>query len=214
MADRIIVLTGGIGSGKSLVARLLAQKGVTVVDADQISHGLTAPGGTAIAGIRQALGPEAISADGGLDRAVVREKVFADPSLRKALEDILHPMIQARAIEQLKASPGAYAVYVVPLWVEKYGQTAHKDQALAPGPQDPLGLKPAALVVVDCDEATQIRRVMERNGLTEQDVRSIMAAQASRQDRLRAADFVLDNNGPLDLVSAQVDALHKRLIHS
>lgn len=206
LADRIVVLTGGIGCGKSLVAERLATKGITIVDADEISHRLTGPSGRAIAPIREALGDAVITTDQRLDRPKVRALVFADPSARARLEAILHPMIQEEAASTLRAATGPYAIYMVPLWVEKQPQ----NQA------DPAAqrLSPAAVVVVDCEEEVQIARVMKRSGLSRDQVQAIMATQASRQARCLAADHILNNNGTVEDLCVKIDALHERLIHS
>lgn len=200
------MLTGGIGCGKSLVAEHLAAKGITIVDADEISHQLTGPAGEAIVPIRRALGEAVIAADQSLDRSKVRALVFADAHARAQLEAILHPMIQREAQARLRAAGGPYAIYMVPLWVEKQAQ--HPVQAQAGR------LAPEAVVVVDCEEALQIARVMSRSGLSEGQVRAIMATQASRQARMLAADHILNNSGSRQALLSQVDALHEILIHS
>lgn len=175
--------------------------GITVVDADAISHELTASGGAAIAAIRQALGPEAIDGNGALDRERVRSMAFTDSQARARLESILHPMIAQRAKATLAGAPGPYVVYAVPLWLEKYG----------PGKMDP-GFAPKAIVALDCDDETRIARVASRSGLSRAQIQAIMAAQVSRQDRRNAADVVLDNNGNLESLAQQVLALHQSLI--
>lgn len=175
--------------------------GITVIDADAISHELTSPNGDAIAPIAQALGPQAIGQDGALDRARVRELAFANPKIRELLESILHPMIAERARKALSAAPGPYAVYAVPLWVEKYG----------PGRASP-GISPQSVVVLDCEDETRITRIASRSGLSRQQILAIMAAQAPRQERLAAADMVLDNNESLESLAKQVARLHQSLI--
>lgn len=206
MADRIVVLTGGIGCGKSLAAERFAARGITIVDADEISHRLTGPSGKAIGAIRKALGDAVITDQQSLNRPKVRALVFADPRARRALEAVLHPMIQQEALMALDAAAGPYAVYMVPLWVEKQA----RNQADSPG----RPLLPAAVVVVDCDEEAQIARVMKRSGLTRDQVTAIMATQASRQARALAADHILNNSGTQDDLWAQIDRLHETLIHS
>lgn len=191
-----IGLTGGIGSGKSSVARWLAEWGAAVIDTDDVAHALTAPGGAAIAGIRAHFGARAIDADGAMDRAWMRERVFAAPEARRELEAILHPLIGRETEARAAAATGCYRVYVVPLLVESGRWRNRVDR----------------ICVVDCDPATQIARVVLRSGLTEDTIRRIMAAQASRDDRLAAADDVIDNGG--DVTTAQlktrVQALHDR----
>lgn len=204
MAERIFILTGGIGSGKSAASALFKKLGITVVDADTISHELTTPNGAAIGAIRQTLGDEAINSSGGLNRDHVRQLAFQDPVYRNQLESILHPMIQSRALSLLRAAPGPYALYVVPLWLEKYG----------PKSTQPGKIRPAGVIALDCSEAAQIERVMQRSHLPKEQVLAIMASQISRPKRLAAADHVLENDGPIELLADRVRALHARLIHS
>jgi dephospho-CoA kinase len=190
-----VALTGGIGSGKSAVADLFAGHGVTVIDADAISHALTAPGGAALTPIRAAFGAEVFRADGSLDRAVLRERVFDDAAARRRLEGILHPMIRARMQASLAADAGPYALLAIPLLVET-GQTGLADRVL----------------VVDAPAALRIERVVRRSGLTPEAVRRIMASQASREERLAVADDVIDNSGCLDDLRPKVRALHARYL--
>lgn len=205
MAERIFILTGGIGSGKSAAAALFTKLGITVVDADTISHELTAPDGAAISAIRQTLGDAAINSSGGLNRDHVRQLAFQDSAYRNQLESILHPMIQSRALTLLRAAPGPYALYVVPLWLEKFGP----ESSAKPGK-----IKPIGVIALDCSEAAQIERVMQRSHLPKEQVLAIMASQISRTKRLAAADHVLENDGPIELLADRVQALHARLIHS
>lgn len=205
MAKRVIVLTGGIGSGKSLAADYFAAKGITVVDADALSRQLTAPGGAALAAIRSALGPQWFAQDGGLDRDRVRALVFADPSARQRLEAILHPMIRHEARAALALAPDPYAIYMVPLWIE-----THRSPAQPSPTEDPV----EGVIVVDCAQETQIQRVMQRSGLTREEVLAIMATQASREERRSKATHLLNNDGGIEQLAQQVDALHQQLIHS
>lgn len=175
--------------------------GITVVDADAISHELTSPKGAAIAKIAKTLGPQTIDRHGALDRTRVRELAFANPEIRQTLEAILHPMIAEKAQAALSAAPGPYAVYAVPLWVEKYGSGKANS-----------GIAPEAIVVLDCEDETRIARVASRSGLSRQQILAIMGAQASRQERLAAADAVLDNNAGLESLARQVARLHQSLI--
>jgi dephospho-CoA kinase len=194
-AHRLLVgVTGGIGSGKSTVAARFAARGAAVVDTDEIAHQLTAPGGAAIAAIRAEFGDGVIRADGALDRDAMRERAFGDPSVRRRLEAILHPMIRVESRNQLAAAQGPYAMLVVPLLVESGDRAGGVDRVL----------------VVDCPVEVQIERVMRRSGLTRARVESILAVQASRAQRLAAADDVIDNGGAPDALDAQVDALHRR----
>ncbi|THF63829.1 dephospho-CoA kinase [Pseudothauera nasutitermitis] len=189
-------LTGGIGSGKSAVAERFAARGAAVVDTDLIAHALTAPDGAAMPALRAAFGDGPIAADGSLDRAAMRALVFADPAARARLEGILHPLIRSESARQCAAARTPYVMLVVPLLVESGDWRTRCDR----------------LCVVDCPEALQIARVQARSGLAEPQVRAIMAAQASRAERLAAADDVIDNAGPLETLDAQVDALHGRYL--
>jgi dephospho-CoA kinase len=174
-------LTGGIGSGKSTLARMLAADGAAWIDADEVARSVTAPGGAAIAPIREAFGPSMIDASGALDRARMRELVFRTPSARQQLEAIVHPLVgQQTALRAEEATQqGAKAiVFDIPLLVESTRWRPMLD----------------AVIVVDCDESTQVARVMARNGLTQAEVERIMASQASRVMRLNAADLVVYND--------------------
>lgn len=192
----IVGLTGGIGSGKSAAADIFAELGAAVVDADAIAHELTAPGGAAIESIRAAFGDEMIGANGALDRAAMRKRVFADAEAKVRLEAILHPMIRAEVDRRIGEARAPYVVLVVPLLVES-GSYRQRVQRVA---------------VVDCPEETQVARVMARSGLSTQEARAIMAAQVSRAERLAAADDVIDNGGDLAGLRAQVEALHRRYV--
>jgi dephospho-CoA kinase len=175
-------LTGGIGSGKSTVASLLAARGARVIDADAISRELTAAGGQAIPSIREAFGADFISPDGSLDRARMRSLAFGDPSARRRLEQILHPLIglESRRQATLAAQAGKRCVVLdIPLLVESSHWRPRLDQVL----------------VLDCSTRTQIDRVMQRSGLTQAEVEAILAQQASRRQRLQAADHVIFNEG-------------------
>jgi dephospho-CoA kinase len=205
LAKRVIVLTGGIGSGKSLAADHFAAKGITVVDADALSRQLTAPGGAAIAAIRSAMGPQWFRKDGGLDRDRVRALVFADPSARQQLEAILHPMIRCEAQAALALAPEPYVIYMVPLWIE-----THRSPMRSRPTEGPV----EGIIVGDCAEETQIQRVMQRSGLTREDVLAIMATQASRAERQANATHLLNNDGGIEQLAQQIDALHQQLIHS
>lgn len=174
-------LTGGIGSGKSTVAALLASQGASVIDADALARGTTAPGGAAIPQIEMAFGTEMLTKEGALDRDKMRQLAFATPSARQQLEAIVHPLV-GQAISQAtvaaQAAQAACIVYDIPLLVE----SAHWRRNLP------------RILVVDCSPETQIQRVVTRSGLTEAEVAGIIAAQAPRLQRLRAADLVLFND--------------------
>ena len=192
-----IGLTGGIGSGKSTVARHLAHLGAWVVDTDAIARALTLPGGLGIAPIRDAFGPAFLDAHGALDRAAMRTLVFADPSARQRLEGILHPLIgQQTEAAAAQAAPGQPVVFDVPLLVESGPRWRQRVQQVW---------------VVDCQEATQVRRVMQRSGWTAEEVQRVIDQQARRAQRLAVADAVIDNDeATLDALHAQVTALWQR----
>jgi len=188
----VIGLTGGIGSGKSLVASRLQALGATVVDSDEISRALTSAGGEAMPALREAFGAGFVAADGALDRDAMRSLVFADASARTRLEAILHPAIRRRSDRDLAAASGPYAIVVVPLLFESRGYL------------DRVG----RVAVVDCSEALQVARTVARSGLGEGEVRAVMAAQWPRWRRLQSADDVLWNGGTIEEVAAQCEKLH------
>ncbi len=177
---RRIGLTGGIGSGKSTVAGMLAKCGAVIVDADAISRETTTANGAAIAAIHQIFGASFITPSGALDRDAMRQLVFSDPAAKLRLEAIIHPLVTAETVRQVSAAESAGArclVFDVPLLVES-GRWRHQvDQVL----------------VVDCTEERQISRVMARNGWTREAVQKVMAGQASRTQRLAAADICIYN---------------------
>ena len=185
-------LTGGIGSGKTTVAELFAARGAAIIDTDLIAHQLTAPGGAAVPDIRAQFGHEFLKEDGAMNRAKMREHVFAEPSAKARLEAILHPLIRSESERAAREAQGLYLVFVIPLLVESGSWRQRVSQVL----------------VVDCSEETQVKRVMSRSGLSEAQVKAIMAAQASRQERLGAADDVIDNDGDASALATQVDRLH------
>lgn len=187
-----IGLTGGIGSGKSLVADLFAKRGAAIIDTDQIAHSLTMAGGAANVAISEAFGKEYIAANGAMDRTAMRKKVFADPDARKRLESILHPLIGAETGKAAALAAGPYLIYVVPLLVESGRWRDKVDR----------------VVVVDCSEALQRERVMRRNQLVESEVQAIMNSQASRSERLAAADDIITNEHDLTQLEAAVEELH------
>jgi dephospho-CoA kinase len=175
-----IAVTGGIGSGKSTVARLFVNLGAILVDADALSHELTAPGGAAIAPIIEQFGTSVLTQDGALDRSAMRTRVFADPQARRTLEHIMHPLVGQLASERGRDAERAgfgCVLFDIPLLAESSGWRQRVDRVL----------------VVDCDHDTQIERVMNRSRLTRTTVEAIIATQATRQQRLRCADCVIDN---------------------
>lgn len=189
-------LTGGIGSGKSSAAKRFAELGAFIIDADAISHALTAVGGAALPEIAAAF--PGVVTDGVLDRARLREAVFASADARRTLEHIIHPRVRARTneltlSEAARAAP--YVIHMVPLLFESADYERRIDCA----------------IVVDVDEATQVERVSTLRGVPEATVRNIIAAQMPRAERLRRAQFVLDNSGNLAQLNEQVDRLHQVL---
>lgn len=192
MSGFVVGLTGGIGSGKSTVADLFVGAGAGLVDTDAIAHELTAPDGAAMPAIAAAFGAAVLTPTGALDRAAMRQRVFADAGARQQLEAILHPMIRQLSDARCLAATTPYVVLAVPLLVESGTYRARCDR----------------VVVVDCPESLQIERVMARNGLAADQVRAIMAAQATRADRLAAADDVVLNDGGLTKLYEQVERLH------
>ena len=190
-------LTGGIGSGKSTVARLLGELGARVIDTDEISHQLTARDGLAIPEIGETFGANYITAEGALDRARMRQLVFSDPASKMRLQNILHPMILTETkTRALMPSLAPYTLVVVPLLFEsmRYRNWLQR------------------VIVVDCPETEQIRRTMQRNGLDEAAVRAIMAQQMTRAMRLHLADEIICNDGDLDALKTRAAQLHRRLL--
>lgn len=185
-------LTGGIGSGKSTVADMFAARGAAVIDTDRIAHELTAPGGSAIPAIRARFGDTFMTSNGAMDREKMRRLVFADSVAKADLESILHPLIRIETERAASQAKGAYLMFVVPLLIESgtWRRTISR------------------LLVVDCPEPLQVRRVINRNGLSEAQILAIMAAQATRQQRLEAADDVILNDGDVSAIVPQIDRLH------
>ncbi len=193
-----IGLTGGIGSGKSTVARTLVACGATLVDADAISRAVTAAGGAAVKEIAMQFGGQFVTADGAMDRDRMRQLAFTDASARRRLESIVHPLVSQetyRQYGQAVSAGSACVVFDVPLLVESGRWRQQLDQVL----------------VVDCSEATQVGRVMARNGWPREAVEKVIAGQASRAQRLSAADLCLYNDGlPLEALDLQVRRLAAR----
>ncbi|QYF94352.1 dephospho-CoA kinase [Massilia sp. PAMC28688] len=189
-------LTGGIGCGKTTVANMFGALGATLVDTDEIAHALTAPGGAAMAAIDSEFGREFLTPEGALNRPRMRALVFSDPGAKARLEAILHPRIRDAALAQAAIASGSYVIFVVPLLIESGTWRQRVTRVLA----------------IDCDEAVQVARVMTRNGLTEEQVRAIMATQVTRQERLAAADDVITNNGAKALLEPQITRLHAQYL--
>lgn len=195
----VIGLTGGIGSGKSAAADRFAALGIPVVDTDKISHQLTAAGGEAMPAIKAVFGNAMVLPDGALDRVAMRQRVFTEPAAKRQLEEILHPLIREHSQQQLAAAGSArdeqvrppYVLLVVPLLIESGTYRRRIDR----------------LLVVDCPIETQIDRVVNRSGMSRDEAMRIVTTQASREQRLAAADDVIINNGTLAQLSHQVDEL-------
>ena len=196
VSDIVIGLTGGIGSGKSTVADLFAAQGVAVVDTDLIAHDLTGPAGAAMPEILAAFGDSVRQPNGGLDRVAMRRQVFTDPQVRQQLEGILHPRIRSEAERRCRLATTPYVLLVVPLLIES---GAYRDRV-------------RRVLVVDCDEATQVARVVARSGLSPDEVRRIIATQLARAERLAAADDVIVNMAGVAALEPQVLAMHERYL--
>lgn len=192
MSDYVVGLTGGIGSGKSTVADLFGERGAVLVDTDAIAHELTGPSGAAMPSLLAEFGAGIADDGGALDRAAMRRLVFADASARARLEGILHPMIRQLSAERCRQAVSPYVILAVPLLVESGTYRERCDRIL----------------VVDCPESLQLERVMKRNALPESEVRAIISAQATRQQRLEIADDVVTNAGALTNLYETVDKLN------
>jgi len=200
MSGYRVGLTGGVASGKSTIASMLGDLGAGLVDADQLVHELTAPAGAAIAELRNAFGPSAIAADGGLDRAWMRARAFADAGARQRLEGILHPRVREEAERRAQAlvSKVPYVVLVVPLLVESGNWKSRVQRVL----------------VVDCAETTQLERVMTRPGIDRATATAIIRSQVDRHSRLAVADDVLFNEAPIAVMRDRVARLHDYYVRS
>ncbi|MCI0516200.1 MAG: dephospho-CoA kinase [Woeseiaceae bacterium] len=190
-----IGLTGGIASGKSAVSDMFAEYGVPVIDTDRIARDIVRPGMPALDEIRQRFGDGVIAADGSLDRSELRRLAFDNEQSRKALEAILHPKIRSETVARSKAAGGPYQIIVVPLLVES-ALKSFVDR----------------IVVVDCDPQTQLRRLLSRDGETIEQAQRMIAAQASRDERLAIASDVIDNDGDIADTRKQVEELHRRFL--
>jgi dephospho-CoA kinase len=186
-------LTGGIASGKSTVARMFAELGAIIIDTDAIAREVVAKGEPALDEIRAGFGSGVLCGDGTLNRPALRELVFSDPSQRRRLEAIVHPRIRAETVRRAEAADGPYQLIVVPLLVES-----------------PLKEFVDRILVVDCEEAAQIGRLMVRDGESGTGARRMLAAQSSREARLAIADDVIHNDGDLEATRRQVATLHRR----
>jgi dephospho-CoA kinase len=190
-----IALTGGVASGKSTVATLFAALGAKLIDTDQIARDIVAPPAPVLDRIVARFGPELLTPQGTLDRARLRSIVFADAAARADLEAITHPAIRAEAARRSAAEGGPYQLIAVPLLVET-GTQRDYDRVL----------------VVDTDPELQLRRLLQRDGIDEITARNMLSAQASREQRLGLADDIIDNNGTIATLAAQVETLHRRYL--
>lgn len=189
----VVAITGGIGSGKTTIANQFAELGIDVVDADVIAREVVEPGAPALAAIAAHFGPDVITPDGQLARRGLRERVFSDPDAKAWLNALLHPLIRQEMLRRCAAARSPYCLLVVPLLVE------NKLTGLA-----------NRVLVIDVDEATQIERTCRRDGVSWAQAQAILAAQASRAERLAAADDVLDNkNGAPETIKPRILALHE-----
>ncbi|HJL18360.1 MAG TPA: dephospho-CoA kinase [Sandaracinaceae bacterium LLY-WYZ-13_1] len=198
MAFGIVGLTGGIGSGKSTVARVFTEQGVPVVDADRVARDVVAPGSDGLTDVVEAFGREVLDADGALDRAKLADRVFDDEEARRRLEGILHPRIAARSMARLSelATEGhAYAIYEAALLVES---GSHRMMQ--------------ALVVVSARRETQVARVRARDGLDDAQIERRLHAQLPLEEKVAVADYVIDNDGTLEQTRAQVLEVHRALL--
>lgn len=190
-----VALTGGIASGKTTVANLFAGLGVPLIDTDVIARQVVEPGEPALAQVVATFGPDVLDSDGRLDRRRMRERIFADPTAKHRLEAILHPAIRAEMEHQSKEAGGAYQVLVIPLLTEGKRRD-HVDRVL----------------LVDVPEELQVQRLMLRDGVTPEQARASLNAQATRADRLAMADDVVRNTGRVDDLRAEVAMLHTKYL--
>lgn len=191
-----IGLTGGIASGKSTVERRLVELGVPVIDADNSARAVVARGQPGLAAVIERFGAGVLTQDNELDRRALRDLIFRSPEKRRDLEAILHPLIRDHMEQQALAAAGPYLVLSIPLLVEGGSSRDRVDRIL----------------VVDADESQQVQRLMSRDSVSAEQARSILAAQASRADRLKAADNVLVNSGSVAELRQAVDRLHQRYL--
>ncbi|HUX62897.1 dephospho-CoA kinase [Sulfuricella sp.] len=192
----VIGLTGGIGCGKSSVARIFAALGAAVIDTDEIAHRLTARGAPTLAAIIEQFGSSYQLPDGNLDRARLRNRVFSDHAAKEKLETLLHPLIKQQVVSEMAEAQGPYLVLVIPLFFETGAYRDLVDRVL----------------VVDCDENQQISRTMSRSKLSAEDVRTVMAHQAPRAERIKQADDILSNRGNHADLEEHVNELHQHYL--
>ena len=193
----VVGLTGGIASGKSTAAAFFRARGVPVIDADQVARDVVAPGTPGLAAVADAFGSDVLQADGTLDRRRMREIVFADPTERRRLEAILHPLIRDEIRARLDQVRGPYCILDVPLLVESPALRALAHRVL----------------VIDVPAELQVVRLMQRDGMTAAQCEAMLAAQASRERRLEGADDVVDNAGDMTALQRQLESMHARYLH-
>jgi dephospho-CoA kinase len=193
MSKLVIGLSGGIGSGKTSVSDLFAEYGIDIIDADVIAREVVEPGTWALAKIVEKFGSSILDEKGQLDRVKLREHIFADPSMKDWLNALLHPIIREQMQIQTDAAQSGYCILSVPLLVE-----------------NKLNTQVDRVLIVDVSEQSQVSRTLQRDKVSEQQVRAIMASQATREQRLSLADDVIDNDGDIDSLSLQVSGLHRK----
>ncbi len=189
----VVVLTGGIASGKTAVSDLFAQRDVPVIDTDRIAHEIVEPGQPVLKQIEDAFGQEFLGPDGRLDRKKMRNTIFSNPEQKNRLEGIMHPAIREEVDDRISQIAAPWCILVVPLLAETR-----------------LFRQVDRVLVVDVEESVQIQRVMARDNISQKQAQSILNAQISRQRRLALADDVLDNSGSLEQLEATVDRLHQK----
>lgn len=197
----VVVLTGGMGAGKSTAARAFEDLGIAVVDADALAHEVTGPGGRALPALRAAFGEPLVGEATGLDRVAMREKAFQDPGIRQRLESIVHPLVAEQAEQRLLAAKSPYAVYMVPLWIERQGA----DRAHWPA-------WVWRVLVIDVPEALQQTRIRARSPMPEATLRAMLARQSGRSARLTIADYAITNDRGPEVLASAVVCLHDRLL--
>ncbi len=190
-----VALTGGIGSGKSTVADAFARMGINVIDADIIARQSVEPGTQALNAIADRFGPSILTAEGALNRRLLRERIFAHPDDKTWLNALLHPLIQQETQRQIHQATSPWVLWVVPLLVENR-----------------LYKKANRVLVVDVSRETQLHRTMQRDGVTREHAEQILSAQATREERLAVADDVIDNNGAPDAIASDVARLHAQYL--
>jgi dephospho-CoA kinase len=195
VSDYVVGISGGIGSGKTTVTDLFAKYGIEVIDADVIAREVVEPGTPALEAIVAKFGESVLDQSGSLDRAKLRTLVFNDTEIKNWLNQLLHPAIRQQMVLQTQQAKSAYCLLSVPLLVE-----------------NKLNEQVDRVVIVDVDEQTQLQRTLLRDKTNEQQIRAIMDAQATRQQRLAVADDVIDNNGQAENLTKQVNALHKKYL--